>query len=144
MERAAIEDIIRRALVCRLGLSDGGRPYVVPLTFGYRDNALYFHGGTHGTKARILKANNRVCFEFDVDVEIAPSDQPCKWGLKYRSVIGHGTVGFVEDRAAKREALSIITAHYAPGAYEFADAAVDSVTIIRVDIESMTGKQAGY
>ncbi len=144
MERAQIEDIIRRALVCRLGLSDAGRPYVVPLTFGYKDNALYFHGGARGTKARILSANSRVCFEFDVDVEVAPSDQPCKWGLKYRSVIGHGTAHFVEGRAAKREALGIITAHYAPGPYEFADDAVDRATIIRVDIESMTRKQAGY
>jgi len=36
-EESAIEGIIRQSLVCRLAVSDGIQPYVVPLCFGYED-----------------------------------------------------------------------------------------------------------
>jgi nitroimidazol reductase NimA-like FMN-containing flavoprotein (pyridoxamine 5'-phosphate oxidase superfamily) len=42
-DRAGIDGILRDARVCRIGLPDEGRPYVVPVCFGYRDGALYFH-----------------------------------------------------------------------------------------------------
>jgi hypothetical protein len=144
MEKAAIEDIIRKALVCRLGLCDGDRPYVVPLSFGYRDGVLYFHGGAKGTKARILRKSNNVCFEMDVDVALSPSDEPCRCGLKYRSVIGQGKAYFIDDPDGKRDALNVIMGQYVEGTYEFSDEAVRRTTVFRVEIESMTGKQRGY
>jgi len=47
---AAIEDILSKASVCRLGLCENNQPYVVPLCFGYKDNALYFHCAMEGKK----------------------------------------------------------------------------------------------
>ena len=38
-----IESIILSTKVCRVAFSDGDQPYIVPLCFGYRNNALYFH-----------------------------------------------------------------------------------------------------
>ena len=84
----AIEDILSRATVCRLGLCDGGRPYVVPLCFGYKENALYFHCAMEGKKLEILRKNENVCFEVDIDHETIKADQACEWGMKYKSVIG--------------------------------------------------------
>ncbi|OQY42446.1 MAG: pyridoxamine 5'-phosphate oxidase, partial [Desulfobacteraceae bacterium 4572_87] len=43
MERKEIESTILAAKVCRLGFSDGNQPYIIPMSFGYRDNTLYFH-----------------------------------------------------------------------------------------------------
>ena len=45
-----LEAIIARSVVCRLGLSKDGQPYVVPVNFGYRPGALYFHSAPAGTK----------------------------------------------------------------------------------------------
>ena len=47
-DTAEIEEILSKAFVCRLGLCDNGRPYVVPLCFGYEDNALYIHCAKEG------------------------------------------------------------------------------------------------
>lgn len=33
----AVESIIRQATICRIAMSDGGQPYVVPVSFGYED-----------------------------------------------------------------------------------------------------------
>ncbi|MCJ7619404.1 MAG: pyridoxamine 5'-phosphate oxidase family protein, partial [Anaerolineae bacterium] len=56
-DREAIEDILRRATVCRLAVCDGNVPYVVPLSFGYADNCLYFHSAREGRKIETIKAN---------------------------------------------------------------------------------------
>jgi hypothetical protein len=117
---------------------------VVPLCFGYKDNTLYFHTAVKGMKMDILKKNNRVCFECDLDHEIVTSPEPCDWGLKYRSVIGFGKAAFLEDRDRKEKALEIILEHYgAEGPFSFNEKGFKKTAVIKVDIESMTGKKAG-
>ena len=100
-----IEAIIKRSLVCRLGLSDGDKPYVVPLCFGYKDKALYFHGAYDGRKMDILKKNQMVCFEFDIDTEIIEAENPCHWGMKYLSAIVFGKAVFLEGFDEKKRRL---------------------------------------
>jgi len=139
-----IEAIIRKATICRLALSDNGIPYVVPLNFGYKDKSIYFHSAPKGKKLDIIRRNNEVCFELDVDHELVRADVPCKWGMKYRSVIGFGKAFLVEDFEEKIMALNTIMQHYWDNSHEFPETRVDEVAIIRVDIRSMTGKQSGY
>jgi nitroimidazol reductase NimA-like FMN-containing flavoprotein (pyridoxamine 5'-phosphate oxidase superfamily) len=138
-----IEGILLRATVCRLGLCEGDRPYVVPLCFGYQDNALYIHSAGQGKKFDILRKNNNICFEVDIDHELKTADQACGCGMKYKSVIGYGKAVFVEDIESKREALDIIMHQYLEGAFGYPEDAITNITIIKVEIESMTGKQSG-
>jgi len=58
-----IKAIIKKAGVCRLGMINGNKPYIVPLCFGYHDNVLYFHSSLKGKKIDILQKNPNVCFE---------------------------------------------------------------------------------
>ena len=143
-DEAAIGSIVRRARVCRLAVSDDGQPYVVPLCFGYKDGALYFHSAGEGRKIDILRRNSRVCVEFDIDTELVTNEQACQCTMRYRSVIAFGKASFVEDVESKREALDILMSQYSDRSWAYSDEAVGKVAIIRVDIESMTGKQSGY
>jgi len=140
--RTAIEEIIRRSPVCRLALSEDGCPYIVPLCFGYRDKALYFHTAQEGKKLRILKKNNRVCFEFDIIHELVRSEEPCKWGMKYLSVVGFGHAMLIEDLESKKRALDIIMQHYSGAPCVYREEAVHRAAIIKVEIEHMTGKSS--
>ena len=140
---AAIEDILSRATVCRLGLCDGGRPYVVPLCFGYKENALYFHCAMEGKKLEILRKNENVCFEVDIERELIKGEAACEWGMKYKSVIGFGKAVFVEDAESKRKALDIIMQNYSEGTFEYPTNALENIVVIKVEIESMTGKKSG-
>jgi uncharacterized protein len=141
---AAIEEILSRATVCRLGLCEDNRPYVVPLCFGYKDNALYVHCGPEGKKLDIIRKNNNVCFEVDIDDKLVKTERPCKWGLNYKSVIGFGKAVLVEDIESKRKALDIIMRHFSADTFEYPEEAIQKTTIIKVEIETMTGKQSGY
>ena len=58
-DRAEIEAILKKALVCRIGLADGGEPYIVPLSFGYEDGAVYLHSAVEGKKIAMLQKNSR-------------------------------------------------------------------------------------
>lgn len=144
VELAEIEQILRKAFVCRLGLTDGHRPYIVPLSFGFKNNTLYFHSAPEGKKIEMLRKNSKVCFEFDVDHEVVADEEACKWGMKYRSVIGFGKASIVEDIQEKKEGLNAIMEHYGGRTYEYPEAAISNILVIKVEIESMTGKKSGY
>ena len=142
-ELISIEAIIRKSLVCRLALSDNDRPYIIPLCFGYRNHTLYFHSAPEGKKLEILRNNNNVCFEFDIDHQVVQDEKACKWSMKYRSVVGFGKASLVEDLDEKKKGLDAIMAHYSDRSFDYLPAAVEKTIVIKVEIEAMTGKQSG-
>jgi len=137
-----IKDIVRKATVCRLGLVDNDGAYIVPVNFGYAEDCLYFHSAARGHKIDLLKRDNRVCFEVESDVVIEKTPQNnCR--VKYRSVIGRGTAHIVADYAEKVRGLKAIMRQCAAGEYDLPPD-LDNTLVVRIDIESLTGKQAGY
>jgi uncharacterized protein len=141
---AAVESIIRRSMVCRLAMAEDNRPYVVPLCFGYRDRTLYFHCAREGKKTDILRKNPRVCVEFDIDPELVTAAEACKFDMKFRSVIGFGKAYLLEDPEERRKGLEAIMQHYAGKSFSYPDEIVGKTMVIKVEVESLTGKQAGY
>jgi hypothetical protein len=153
---ADIDAILNEATVCRLGLADDDGPYIVPLSFGYGNGAVYLHSAPEasknlsgslktfrssrisslmtfdtspvsslaesgGKKITMIRKNPRCCFEVDICDQVIRGDRPCSWG--------------------KRHGLNCIMRHYRGGTHEFSDADIASVTVIRIRIESMTGKK---
>ena len=141
-DKKAIEEIISRSKVCKLAMCDGDIPYIVPMSFGFIDNTLYFHSAPKGKKIEILKKNPNVCFEFEILTQVIQSAKACKWGMKYKSVIGFGTASFIAEDNLKRQAFDIIMNQYADGSFLYEEASLKSAIIIKVDIHSMTGKQS--
>ncbi|MFH1015427.1 MAG: pyridoxamine 5'-phosphate oxidase family protein [Chloroflexota bacterium] len=139
-----IEGIIRKAQVCRVAMADGNQPYVVPVCFGYEKGALYVHGALAGRKIEVLKKNNRVCFEMDADVAIRGAEKACQFSLKYRSVIGTGKVRFLDKDEEKARALDVIMKHYSDRDFTFSKPDLDSVLVWKIEIDSLSGKKAGY
>ena len=139
-----IESMILRSSICRIALSVDNHPYIVPVCFGYRDNILYFHSFREGKKLDILRKNNRVCVEFDIDHEIVTSDNPCNWAMRYRSVVGFGKASFIEEEDVKRRAIEIIMRHYSDSIVLPQGIGLNNLVLIKVDIESITGRISGY
>ena len=137
-----LKDIIKKATVCHLGLADCGEPYVVPVNFGYENDCLYFHSAASGHKVDLLKKNNRVCFEIDGDysIETTPKNA-CK--VKYRSIIGGGMAHFLSDHEEKVRGLKAIVRQCVGIDYKIPDD-LDDTLVVKIDIESLTGKQAVY
>ena len=62
----AIRKIMEEAPVCRIGVSDDGMPYVVPMSFGLGERDLYVHCAAEGRLLDIIRRNDRVCVEMDL------------------------------------------------------------------------------
>ena len=141
-DRKAIDDIISRSKVCKLAMCDNNKPYIVPLCFGFKDNVLYFHSAPQGKKIEILNKNPNVCFEFEILTQVIQSAQACKWGMKYRSVIGYGQASFITEPDLKRQAFDIIMNQYTDELFSYEEAFLNAAIVIKVEIESVTGKQS--
>ncbi len=145
VDRADMESIILKSPICRLAMCEGGIPYVVPLCFGYEEGTLYFHSASVGRKLEMLRRNNKVCFEMDIDQElIRPRDSSSSCSMRYRSVIGYGEASFIDDPAEKRKALDVIMRHYSQAPLAYPEDILVRTTIFKVRVESMTGKKSGY
>lgn len=134
--------ILRSAVICRVAFCDEGWPYIVPMNFGCLDGKLYFHSATSGMKLDLLKANSNVCFEVDTDVEILPATEACGWSARFRSVIGFGRMCIVEDPEEKRAGIKALVTQYTNREIEAPAAIPGNTIVLRVDIESLTGKES--
>lgn len=140
-----VEAVLKEAEVGRLGTCVDGRPYVVPLSFAYRDGRILFHGAAEGKKMTDITRNPRVCFEVDV-AELLPSENPCNFNFRYRSVIANGTARVIEDEEERIEDLKLIVEKYAPGMGD--RLGVDdmerfkNLAVVEITIDEMVGKKS--
>lgn len=139
---AELEQIIRAGRICRLALAAEPAPYLVPLNYGYRDGALYFHSAPEGRKIDLMRQNPCVGFEISLDLGVVEGEKACDWSARYRSVLGHGRIEFIEGLEKKRNALDLIMDQYADGEFAFPEASVRRTAIYRLVIEQLTGKQS--
>ena len=98
-----IEELLRTAVVgriacCAWGLAgDEGRPFLVPLAYGYDGEAVYAHSGP-GRKLRLMRAQPLISFEVDA------AEATDRW----RSVIAEGTYEELASPVDRARALTII------------------------------------
>ncbi len=106
--------ISKQCPVCRVAINDpaSGVPYLVPLNFGMaarRKPDAVFSLFPVGTKLDLLRADPNVSFE--ADCRHSAGRPSCTYGMNYQSVIGRGTVRFVEG-GEKLTALQALMQHY--------------------------------
>src|SRR5512143_2843627 len=104
----AVRAIMEEAAVCRIGLSDDGTPYVVPMNFGLGEQCLYLHCAAEARKRDIIQPNTRLGYEMDRLRGVVRGESACGFSARYESVIGFGRAVIVEDAAGKRAALDRI------------------------------------
>lgn len=141
-----MEAILRKSIVCRLALNgEGGFPYILPMNYGFVREGdalrLYFHCAKEGTKLDLMEADPRAAFEVDVTHTLVEAEAACDYTFGYESVVGRGLLRPVEGEE-KRAGLLALMAQVAPGkTFEIPDSAVAAVTVLRLDVEEITGKR---
>lgn len=140
-DRESLEQILSIAPVCRLALLDGDLPYIVPMNFVYEGSSFYLHSRKSGKKIDLLRKNKKVCIETEILGDLISGETPCDYGYTFKSVIASGTAEILEERELKQTALSKISQKYTGSGWEFDESALDSVAVIRVTVDSITGKQ---
>ncbi|WP_321991766.1 pyridoxamine 5'-phosphate oxidase family protein [Marispirochaeta aestuarii] len=143
-DNSLLDDILSNNTICRVALSDGDTPYVIPMNYGYKDRAFYLHSAPEGRKLDLLQKNRNVCIEVTDSIESVTSKKACGYGTKYRSVICTGIAHFLTDANQKIEGLKIIMKQQTGNSeWEIPEAAVSNVVVLKIITESVTGKISG-
>ncbi len=125
-------------------MCDRNVPYIVTMNFGLAKGgfaSLYFHSAGEGKKINILKKNNLVCFQADIEHELFLHNVSCGCSMKYQSVVGMGKISFVSELPEKLEALQAIMTHYTKKPeHVFKEELVERTMIMRLDVEEISAK----
>ncbi len=137
--------ILEKCDVCRLAFHDEPYPYILPLNFGIEVTegrlALYFHGAQSGKKYELLANNDHVAFEADCSHQLITPENNAHCTMRYESVMGYGRLQIVPEEE-KRKGLENLMRHYVDRqTYEFPEQVVRQTVVLRLDVESMTGKR---
>lgn len=140
--------ILKRCRVCSLAFSGDEFPYVIPLNYGFswKDDqsapVLYFHGAPEGMKISLMERDDRVAFCVQNEKEVKILEPACRSTMIYESVCGRGYLLKVTDPDEKKEALTLIMQQYDPagGSYEFSPEVAARTTILKLQVETLTGK----
>jgi nitroimidazol reductase NimA-like FMN-containing flavoprotein (pyridoxamine 5'-phosphate oxidase superfamily) len=144
-DKTEVEAVLREATVGRLGTSRDDTPYVVPVSYVYDNGKIIIHGAKQGKKMEDLAVNPRVCFEVDTS-EIIPSEDPCNYTYRYKSVIANGTAKILEGPNEKLEGLRLLTEKYAPGkGPKLTEEHIEknwNLNIVEITLHEMVGKMS--
>lgn len=136
------EEILRKSTAGVLAVSgDDGYLYAVPLSYVYCDNKVYFHSAKSGHKIDGIKNNSKVSFCVIAKDEIIPE----KFTTYFRSVIVFGKARILESMDEILPAIRKLGMKYNPdeeGCNEEIKRCLQTLAVIEMDIEHMTGKEA--
>ncbi len=135
--REIIDNFIMECSVVRIGMISQGEPYVVPLSFVYKDGSIYFHCAFEGRKAEAMKKSPVVCLEFDAMHGVSVESQTAY----YTSVIAWGEAVSVSDMEKKREILQDLCVKYLKESTVITDSMTGRTEIIAVHLDKVTGKE---
>jgi uncharacterized protein len=146
MPKQVIEDLgevhalLARGLTGYLAMARDNEPYLVPLSYIYRDGSIFFHAALSGKKLDFIAANPRICFAVHEVDEVHQGDSACTSGIRYHSALAYGAARFIVDPEHKLEILQWLTDKYAPGRLVEAGK-VATVAVVEMVVDRMTGKR---
>ncbi|KOA19652.1 pyridoxamine 5'-phosphate oxidase [Clostridium homopropionicum DSM 5847] len=115
------------------------QPYGVPVNYVVIGNSIYIHCAMVGSKIDNINANNKVSFTVVGKTKVLKD----KFSTEYESVIVMGTAAIVSE-AERTEPLLEFISKYSPEylneGREYVERAKNKTNIIKIEIESITGK----
>ena len=123
-------------------LGDNDYPYAVPISYVYSGGKIYFHSANSGHKIDAIKKCNKASFcVIEQDKVVAK-----EYTTYFRSVIAFGKIRIIEDEEEKYNAIKILAEKYSGEYKEGIETEIkrffNALTMIELDIEHITGKEA--
>ena len=142
LDEEITKNILSNATNGVLSLVDiDGEPYGVPVSFAFNGNrSIYIHSAVKGHKIDCIVSNPRCSFCV-VDQDLIVPDEFTSY---FSSVIVRGSIHIVSDADEIMKGLLLLCRKYSPGIDPAAEISkcLNHVAVLRLDIESMTGKEA--
>lgn len=126
--------VLSEARYGRLGLSSGGQPYVIPMSYVYHEGRIYLHSRGEGKKVRFVRDNPRVCFQVD---RLS--------GGRWSSVLAYGRARLSSDLESKMRMFDAFIGKDMQGhggkGFSREDIGQMDMTIWEIEVEELTGRE---
>jgi nitroimidazol reductase NimA-like FMN-containing flavoprotein (pyridoxamine 5'-phosphate oxidase superfamily) len=143
-ERETVYRILDEGLVCHVGFVEDGKPVVIPVGYGRKDDTLYIHGSTASRMFRALGKGADLCVTVTLVDGLVLTRSAFHHSMNYRSVVIFGKATVLEDPAAKREALRAFTEHLVPGRWQEVrqpnEKELQATTVLTIPLREVSAK----
>src|SRR5437763_15776803 len=114
-DRETVYQILDEGFLCQFGFVVDGQPFVIPTSFGPKEDSLYIHGSAASRMLRQMKESVPVCVTVTLLDGLVLARSIFNHSMNYRSVVVLGRATLVDDPAEKLEALRLLSEHIIPG-----------------------------
>lgn len=113
-DTAALRHVLDAGLVAHVSVIDHGQPFVLPVAYARRDDAVVFHGSSGSRLFRELAAGQPMCLTVTLLDGLVLARSAFESSMNYRSVMVLGTATRLSGDD-ELDALRTITDHLLPG-----------------------------
>ncbi|HWW14943.1 MAG TPA: pyridoxamine 5'-phosphate oxidase family protein [Candidatus Dormibacteraeota bacterium] len=143
-DRETAYHILDEGFLCHVGFVADGQPFVIPTSYGRKDDCLYIHGSAASRMLRHLKEGLPVCVTVTLLEGLVLARSIFNHSMNYRSVVVLGKATLVDDPAEKIEALRLLSEHIIPGRWADArqpnERELKATSVLRLPIEEFSAK----
>jgi nitroimidazol reductase NimA-like FMN-containing flavoprotein (pyridoxamine 5'-phosphate oxidase superfamily) len=143
-DREAAYRILDEGFLCHVGFVVEGQPFVIPTSYGRKDDRLYIHGSAASRMLRQMKEAVPVCITVTLLDGLVLARSIFNHSMNYRSVVVLGKATLVDDPAEKIEALRLLSEHIIPGRWADSrqpnERELKQTSVLRVPIEEFSAK----
>jgi nitroimidazol reductase NimA-like FMN-containing flavoprotein (pyridoxamine 5'-phosphate oxidase superfamily) len=143
-DRTAAYQILDEGFLCHVGFVDNGQPFVIPTSYGRKNDSLYIHGSAASRMLRQLAQGISVCVTVTLLDGLVLARSIFNHSMNYRSVVVLGTAVAVNDPEEKLQALREMSEHILPGRWDEVrqpnDRELKATLVLRLPIEEFSTK----
>jgi len=143
-DRETVYKILDEGLVCHVGFSVEGQPFVIPTLFARVGDAIYFHGSAASRMLRGVSEGANVCVTVTLTDGIVLARSVFNHSMNYRSVVALGKATLVETPQEKLEALRAFTEKILSGRWDDArqpnEKELKATSILRLPLTEASAK----
>ena len=114
-DRETIDAILDEGLICHVGFSLEGRPWVMPTIHARVGDHLYLHGATANHALTALAGGVEACVTVTLVDGLVLARSAFHHSMNYRSAMIFGHAVKVEDEREKHDAFIAMIEHLVPG-----------------------------
>jgi nitroimidazol reductase NimA-like FMN-containing flavoprotein (pyridoxamine 5'-phosphate oxidase superfamily) len=143
-DRETAYRILDEGFLCHVGFVVDGQPFVIPTSYGRKDDHLFIHGSAASRMLRHMRNGLPVCVTVTLLDGLVLARSIFNHSMNYRSVVVLGKATLMDDPEEKLEALRLLSEHIIPGRWEDSrqpdEKELKATSVLRLPIQEFSAK----
>ena len=143
-DKETIYSILDGGIICHVGFTLKGRPFVIPTAYVRLDDFIYIHGAKSNQMINAINNGSEACITITLLDGYVLARSAFHHSMNYRSVVVFGKGKIVEEQEEKINALRAFTEYLMPGRWDDirkpSEKELYATSILKFQIEEASAK----